>query len=101
MLLPRPEPIGVLAEVPEGAPQRFTWRRLTRRIKAARGPERIEPEWWRHLDADPAAGKGLRRVRDYWQIEDDGGGRYWVFRDGAWSEGGAERPRWYLHGLYG
>src|SRR5690606_7728844 len=32
LLLDHPEPIRVLAEVPEGAPARFTWRRVEHRI---------------------------------------------------------------------
>ncbi|HRD77318.1 MAG TPA: DNA polymerase Y family protein, partial [Hyphomicrobiaceae bacterium] len=100
-LLPDPEPIEVLSEVPEGVPQRFTWRRLTRRIAAARGPERIEPEWWRNLGIVAHEAAPLWRTRDYWQIEDEWGARYWVFRDGRWCSPGARQPRWYLHGLYG
>ena len=49
LLLARPEPLDVLAEVPEGPPARFTWRRVTRRVVKAEGPERMEPEWWREL----------------------------------------------------
>jgi protein ImuB len=46
VLLARPEPLSVLAEVPEGPPARFTWRRVTRMVKKSEGPERIAPEWW-------------------------------------------------------
>jgi protein ImuB len=45
----RPEPLTVLAEIPEGPPAHFTWRRVTRRVVKAEGPERIAPEWWRAL----------------------------------------------------
>ena len=48
-LLSPPEPITVIAEVPEGPPARFTWRRVAHRIVKAAGPERIGPEWWRWL----------------------------------------------------
>ena len=48
-LLSPPEPITVMAEVPEGPPARFTWRRVAHRIVKAEGPERIGPEWWRWL----------------------------------------------------
>ena len=48
-LLARPEPIEVLAEVPEGPPQRFRWRRVLHRVVRAEGPERIAPEWWREI----------------------------------------------------
>jgi protein ImuB len=36
----------VIAEIPEGPPIRFTWRRVGRRVVKAEGPERIAPEWW-------------------------------------------------------
>jgi protein ImuB len=48
-LLSTPEPLAVIAEIPEGPPARFTWRRVTRRVVKAEGPERIAPEWWREL----------------------------------------------------
>jgi protein ImuB len=49
LLFARPEPVAVLAEIPEGPPARFTWRRVTRRVVKAEGLERIAPEWWRTL----------------------------------------------------
>jgi protein ImuB len=116
ILLRVPEPIGVTAEVPDGAPAVFTWRRITRRIARAEGPERIAPEWWRALPA-PAGGApdhpdggqpvGLMppadapRTRDYYRIEDASGAGYWVFRSGLYGEtGGAGAPVWFLHGLF-
>ena len=50
-----PERVEVLASVPDGPPVRFVWRRLTRRVVRADGPERIAPEWWRHQAPTPAA----------------------------------------------
>jgi protein ImuB len=94
LLLARPEPITVTAEVPDGPPARFRWRRLERRVARAEGPERVAPEWWRE-PAGPCA-----RPRDYFRIEDEAGGRYWVFRDGLYG-GEGEPPRWFLHGLFG
>lgn len=113
LLLSPPEPILVTAEIPEGPPARFTWRRLMRRIVVAEGPERIAPEWWREL-ARPApssdqsrASPQRSRTRDYYRIEDDNGARYWVFRDGLYQDrcdeerdGTNALPRWYVHGLY-
>jgi protein ImuB len=46
-LLPAPEPIEVIAEVPHGPPMRMVWRRISYRVLKASGPERIEAEWWR------------------------------------------------------
>ncbi len=98
-LLEAPEPITVIAEVPEGPPNRFVWRRLSHRIVKAQGPERIEPAWWRHIGAKaPKHG----RLRDYYAIEDDRGGRYWVFREGLYERTKEEGPPgWYVHGLFG
>ena len=99
-LFDRPEPIEVMAEVPDGPPLLFTWRRVRRRVARAAGPERIEPEWW--------AGGGGRdeAVRDYYRIEDADGRRYWLYRAGLYGDGEAgngagDSPRWYVHGLYG
>lgn len=91
-LFARPEPLAVLAEIPEGPPARFTWRRVTRRVVKAEGPERIAPEWWRSIGP---------RARDYYRIEDEDGHRYWVFRDGLYQESGLGTPSWYLHGVCG
>jgi len=57
LLLARPEPLDVLAEVPEGPPARFTWRRVTRRVVKAEGPERIAPEWWLELVRKRSSGQ--------------------------------------------
>jgi protein ImuB len=89
-LLPRPEPVDVAAaEVPEGPPASFRWRRALHRVMRAEGPERIAPEWWRQ----PAEAQ----ARDYFRVEDEAGRRYWLYREGFY--GGAPAPRWYMHGL--
>ncbi len=75
-----PQSICVTAAgLPEGAPARFTWRRVTRTVVRAEGPERLEPEWARH-PADLC-------VRDYYRLEDEAGRRYWVFRQGRYDRG--------------
>lgn len=105
-LLAQPEPIGVMAEIPEGAPVRFTWRRVSHRVARAEGPERIAPEWWRDLAGSRGANSA---TRDYYRIEDESGAAYWVFRGGLYpssfpsetAEASAmEPPRWFLHGLF-
>ena len=89
-MLNPPQPVSVgMAEVPDGPPRRFTWRRRQHEIVHAEGPERIAPEWWR---APSAA------TRDYYRLEDAEGRRFWLFRSGAY--GGAESPAWYLHGVF-
>ena len=42
-LFARPEPIDALAEVPDGPPLRFRWRRVLHDVAAIEGPERIAP----------------------------------------------------------
>jgi len=102
LLFPKPEPVAVLAEVPEGPPARFTWRHVMRRVVKAEGPERIEPEWWRALKTSTARKEKERtRSRDYYRIEDEDGHRYWIFRDGLYQESEIGAPSWYLHGVYG
>ena len=93
-LFERPEPVDAIAELPDGPPALFIWRRLRRRAVRAEGPERIEPEWW--------AGGPEDRPRDYYRVEDAEGRRYWLFRAGLYRDaGGKGPPRWYIHGLYG
>lgn len=91
-LFARPEPIEVsAAQVPEGPPLRFRWRRALYRVARAEGPERIAPEWWRDGEEAP--------TRDYFRVEDEEGRRYWLFRQGLYGEAPA-MPRWFLHGLF-
>ena len=88
-----PQPIEVVAEVPDGPPRRFRWRRNVHDVTRFEGPERIAPEWWRM----PPGQAGL--TRDYYRVEDTRGRRFWVFRHGLIDR---ERPdpRWYMHGLF-
>lgn len=86
-----PEPVEVLAEVPDGPPHRFRWRKMLHHVLRYEGPERIAAEWWRRAD-----NQGL--TRDYYRIEDIKGRRYWLFRHGLYDEKSA--PRWYIHGLF-
>jgi protein ImuB len=87
-----PQPIDVLAEVPDSPPLRFRWRRVLHEVARAEGPERIAPEWWLEGNSAPA-------TRDYYRIEDAMGHRFWVFREGLYEDSNA-RPRWFLHGLF-
>ncbi len=92
-LLDRPEAIGVVYATPEGVPRRFTWRRRVHDILRVEGPERIAPEWWRQ--------PGGTRLRDYYRVEDDGGRRFWIFREGVIGDGRGGAPEWYVHGVFG
>lgn len=91
-LFAHPEPVEVMAEVPEGPPLRFRWRRVMHEVARAEGPERIAPEWWRQEDS-------ARSTRDYFRVEDAEGRRYWLFREGLYGRETAS-PLWYVHGLF-
>jgi protein ImuB len=97
-MLCAPEPIEVIAEIPEGAPYRFRWRRVRHEITAAYGPERISPEWWAGLTGDTPAHHN-RQTRDYYRLEDTQGHRFWVYRDGLY-ERETTQPRWFMHGVF-
>ena len=87
----RPEPVEAIAEVPDGPPLRFKWRRVMHEVVSIEGPERIAPEWW--------AQQAPQLTRDYFRVEDKEGRRFWMFREGLYGEE-APRPRWFLHGVF-
>lgn len=95
-LFETPQPIEVTAGFPEGEPRSFRWRRQVHRVALAEGPERIAPEWWRHVRGYEAGNGSL--TRDYYRVEDNEGRRFWLFRRGLYDE--TERPLWYLHGIF-
>jgi protein ImuB len=91
-LLAKPEPIAdVFALVPDGPPARFRWRRALHEVVRAEGPERIEGAWWSE-EGGPA--------RDYFQVEDKTGLRFWLFRAGLYRDIASSPPRWFVHGMY-
>ena len=93
-LLPSPEPVETVALLPDHPPVTFTWRGIRRRVKRADGPERVFGEWWKR-DAE------MEAVRDYFQVEDEAGSRYWLFRAGDGVDAATGSQRWFLHGLFG
>ncbi|QIL01390.1 DNA polymerase Y family protein [Sphingomonas sinipercae] len=94
-LLARPERVDkVIAELPDQPPLRFSWRGRTYRVRKADGPERIFGEWWRRSGEADA-------VRDYFQVEDEGGGRFWLFRRGDGVDSKTGDLSWWMHGLFG
>ncbi|CAN5293550.1 DNA polymerase Y family protein [soil metagenome] len=110
LMLDPPEPVEAIAELPDGAPAQFTWRRVSRRVSRADGPERLSPEWWRPRpgsggqNGDDPYGRQVR-TRDYYRVEDDQGLRYWLFREGlyGWDYTGADdqrAPSWWMHGMF-
>jgi protein ImuB len=97
-LFERPEQIQVIAQVPDGPPARFVWRRASHAVIRAEGPERIAMEWWR--------APGAMLTRDYFRVEDEIGLRFWLYRDGLYDreivqeEGRVVQPNWFMHGLF-
>nr|WP_205451987.1 DNA polymerase Y family protein [Sphingobium estronivorans] len=93
-----PQPIEVIAEVPDGPPHRFRWRRASHEVTRYEGPERIAPEWWKAKDG-ALEGESTGLTRDYYRIEDARGRRYWIFRHGLYGTE-TQHPVWYIHGLF-
>jgi protein ImuB len=91
-LFERPEPVQAIAQVPDGPPVQFFWRRVTHQVTRAEGPERIAMEWW-HDD------RGNKLTRDYFRVESAAGARVWLYREGLYGRE-TTNPRWYLHGLF-
>jgi protein ImuB len=85
-LLPTPIEIGVMvspSDDRDGRPILFRHDNEVHRLTHAVGPERIGGEWWR----------GHRRTRDYFDVEDADGKRFWIFRVN-------DSHRWFLHGTF-
>lgn len=93
-LLARPELVEAMALLPDQPPVAFTWRGVRRKVKRADGPERVFGEWWKR-DAE------LSTVRDYFQVEDEAGARYWLYRAGDGETVDSGSQQWYLHGIFG
>ena len=97
-LFTRPEAIKVIAEVPDGPPAWFQWRRAAHTVMRVEGPERVAMEWWRS--------QGAMLTRDYFRVEDEAGLRFWLYRDGLYDreiaqrEGEIVQPNWFVHGLF-
>jgi protein ImuB len=85
-LLQHPEPVEVMALLPDYPPKVFTYKGKRHTVEKADGPERIEREWWHD--------KGEHR--DYYAVEDSEGQRYWLFRLGHYDAA----PQWFLHGFF-
>jgi protein ImuB len=67
----------------DGAPIAFTLDNQPRPIVHAVGPERIAGAWW----------DGHNKTRDYFDVEDNDGRRWWLFRV-------FQTSRWFLHGVF-
>jgi protein ImuB len=91
-LFERPEPIEATAQVPDGPPVQFKWRRVTHDVAYAEGPESIALQWWRN-------DQGLPVTRDYFRIETRQGVRVWLYREGIYQDRD-NPPHWFLHGIF-
>lgn len=87
-LLSRPDPIEVMALIPDHPPKFFIYKGMKHGVVKADGPERIEREWW--MDEG--------EHRDYYQVEDEQGRRYWLFRSGHYD--GGQKYKWFIHGFF-
>jgi protein ImuB len=92
-LLNPPERVETVALLPDHPPAFFTWRGRRRRVARADGPERIFGEWWK-AKAETSA------VRDYFQVEDESGERFWLYRAGDGENPATGSQAWYLHGIF-
>lgn len=89
-LLPTPREIRVICEPSDdrgGKPRQLTWRNEVHRLTHVVGPERIAGEWWR----------GHHKVRDYYDVENESGSRFWIFRVVRMDLG----SRWFMQGMFG
>lgn len=86
-LLDPPERIEVSAPIPDYPPMLFVYQGKVHRIARADGPERIEQEWWIQQG----------QHRDYYQVEDEHGQRYWIFRLGHYHD---QDYQWFIHGFF-
>jgi len=81
-LFDMPEPLRVMALVPDGRPTWLQWKDESHEIIAGTGPERIAPPWWENQPMPP---------RDYFIIQSAQGRWLWVFRD-------RQSGQWFVHG---
>ena len=84
VLLDPPDPVDVIAAVPDGPPVQLRWRHCEHRLVASIGPERIAPQWWK----DRSDGGG---TRDYFKVQNHHGQWLWIYRD-------HKTKQWFVHG---
>lgn len=96
-MLARPEPVDVIALLPDDAPRLFVWRGKRYRVTQGDGPERLQGEWWQGGGIE---GGTPLSVRDYYQVETEAGGRYWLFRLGDGVHAATGSMRWFIHGAF-
>ncbi|HWE01029.1 MAG TPA: DNA polymerase Y family protein [Tepidisphaeraceae bacterium] len=85
-LLASPAEVRVMvtpSDAIEGRPAAFVYAHCVHPVTCWAGPERIAGCWW----------DGHDKIRDYFEVEDPSGRRFWIFRV-------AQTAKWYLHGSY-
>ena len=85
-LLPCPAELRVMvspSDDREGRPVMFVHEDGVHRVSHCVGPERIAGRWW----------DGHDKTRDYFDVQDEQGRRFWVFRV-------TQTGKWYLHGVF-
>ncbi len=92
-LLDPPERVETVALLPDHPPAFFTWRGRRRRVARADGPERVFGEWWK-------ATTETKAVRDYFQVEDEAGERFWLYRAGDGEDPVTGSQDWFVHGIF-
>jgi protein ImuB len=83
-LLPTPAELRVMvtpSHAAEGRPAAFVHEHRVHQVTNWSGPERIAGCWW----------DGHNKTRDYFEVEDPTGRRFWIFRV-------SQTRKWYLHG---
>lgn len=87
-LIDPPEPVEAMARIPDYPPKQFIYKGKRHIVAGADGPDRIEREWW----------EDRGEHRDYYIVEDEEGGRYWLFRSGHYDP---DKPQhWFIHGFF-
>lgn len=92
-LLPTPLEIPVIVEPSDywdGNPAQFTYQRQIHRLAHVSGPERISGEWW----------QDHHKTRDYYDVSDEQGRRFWIFRVVRLIHDERVSVRWFLHGFF-
>ncbi len=85
-----PEPIKVVAVVPNGPPVRLARRGQVHTVRSSLGPERVALPWWNRNDPMGA--------RDYYEVQNECGRWLWVFRVRGTNDDQPPTGRWFVHG---
>ena len=90
-----PEPVDqVMSALPDGAAAPL---QLARHGLSGRRRRRPRARLWRMV---AAATDERAAVRDYFQVEDEDGARFWLFRKGDGEDPATGDLSWHLHGLF-